>query len=126
MKVTRLPWLGPKHSAPCQASGFKTVPQPERSSSPTCVSPRRAVIAVTSSYVMNARFTFTDSERPLSFADYLKFAATQIGGFLAHTATILIAAPFIPLILAKPLGIGVGFLVNFALARGVVFRPAGN
>jgi putative flippase GtrA len=83
-------------------------------------------IAVTGSYVMNARFTFTDTERPLSLAEYLKFAVTQIGGFLAHTVTILIAAPYIPLFLAKPLGIGVGFLVNFALARGVVFRPAGN
>lgn len=84
------------------------------------------LIAVTSSYVMNARFTFTDGERPLSVSDYLKFTVTQIGGFLAHTATILIAAPYVPLILAKPLGIGVGFLVNFALARGVVFRPAGG
>ena len=39
MNVTRLPWLGPKHRSPCQASGFRSVPQPERSPSPTWRSP---------------------------------------------------------------------------------------
>jgi putative flippase GtrA len=80
------------------------------------------LVAVTSSYAMNARFTFTAAARPLSFADYLKFVVTQVGGFVAHTATIVVAVPYMPLIIAKPLGILVGFAVNFTLARGLVFR----
>ena len=80
------------------------------------------LVAVTSSYAMNARFTFTEAARPLSWPDYFKFVVTQIGGFLAHTAVLVLAAPYMPLIVAKPLGILMGFLVNFTLARGLVFH----
>jgi len=80
------------------------------------------LVAVTSSYAMNARFTFTEAGRPLSWADYFKFVVTQVAGFIAHTATIVIAAPYMPLFIAKPLGILVGFAVNFTLARALVFR----
>jgi putative flippase GtrA len=34
----------------------------------------------------------------------------------------VIAAKYVPLPLAKLLGIGVGFVVNFTLARVIVFR----
>ncbi|HEY7459104.1 MAG TPA: GtrA family protein [Xanthobacteraceae bacterium] len=81
------------------------------------------VVAVTCSYVLNARFTFADhSARGLRGGDYLAFALTQAGGFIAHTLVLVASAPHVPLVVAKVLGIGVGFLVNFSLARTIVFR----
>ena len=50
------------------------------------------------------------------------FVATQVGGFLANTTVLLLAAPYVPLIVAKILAIGGGFVVNFTLARTIVFR----
>jgi putative flippase GtrA len=81
------------------------------------------VVAVSCSYVLNATFTFAaQARRGLRVTDYLTFALTQAGGFLAHTAVLVAAAPHVPLVVAKLFGIGVGFLVNFSLARTVVFR----
>ncbi len=81
-------------------------------------------VAVTCSYVMNSLFTFKRHHTELSFRAYLLFAASQVAGFVAHTATLVIAAKYLPLPLAKLLGIGVGFVVNFTLARTIVFRSA--
>jgi putative flippase GtrA len=78
------------------------------------------IVAVTSSYVLNSRFTF--SQKALRLSDYFTFVLTQIGGFLANTIVLVAAAPFVPLIVAKILGIGAGFIVNFSLARLIVFR----
>jgi putative flippase GtrA len=79
-------------------------------------------VAVTCSYVLNSLFTFRKRHTELGFRGYLLFAASQIAGFVAHTATLVIAAKYVPLPLAKLLGIGVGFVVNFTLARVIVFR----
>ena len=85
------------------------------------------VVAVTSSYLLNSRFTFGKNPR---FGDYLFFAATQIGGLIANTTALvvsvklltpLVSAP-VSLVLAKIIGIGAGFVVNFTLARFLVFR----
>lgn len=78
------------------------------------------VVAVSSSYVLNARFTF--ARGTLRLADYLTFVLTQVGGFLANTIVLVAAAPYVPLIVAKIFGIGAGFVVNFSLARLIVFR----
>lgn len=81
------------------------------------------VVAVTCSYFLNSKFTFAGPDRrPFGLRDYLMFVATQIGGFLAHTAMLVASAPHVPLWFAKLLGIGVGFVVNFTLARAIVFR----
>lgn len=80
------------------------------------------LVAVTSSYALNARYTFIATWEGLRFANYLTFALTQVGGFIAHTVVLVAAAPHVPLVLAKVLGIGVGFLLNFSLARAIVFR----
>ena len=81
------------------------------------------VIAVSSSYLLNSRFTFAaNSDGRFSFKAYLMFVATQVGGFLANTTVLLLAAPYVPLIVAKILAIGGGFVVNFTLARTIVFR----
>lgn len=81
------------------------------------------LVAVSGSYLLNSRFTFAaNSGGRFSFRDYYMFAATQVGGFLANTTILLLAAPYVPLIVAKILAIGGGFLVNFTLARAIVFR----
>jgi putative flippase GtrA len=78
------------------------------------------VVAVSSSYVLNARFTF--ARGVLRLSDYLTFVLTQVGGFLANTIVLVAAAPYVPLVVAKLFGIAAGFVVNFSLARLIVFR----
>jgi hypothetical protein len=55
VKVTRLPWDGPWHSTPCQASGLSTALQPERSCSSKPAIPGRATISRTSSSRVRTR-----------------------------------------------------------------------
>jgi putative flippase GtrA len=84
-------------------------------------------VAVTGSYVMNSFFTFSvESGRRLRIRSYLGFTASSIVGLMANTATLLFVAKLlvVPVILAKMAAIGAGFLVNFSLARFVVFRPS--
>jgi putative flippase GtrA len=84
-------------------------------------------VAVTSSYLLNSRFTFGKAPQ---FKDYLFFAATQVGGLVANTTALVLAVqlltPFfsaaVTLVLAKIVAIGTGFVVNFTLARFLVFR----
>lgn len=81
------------------------------------------VIAVSGSYLMNSRFTFAaNSGGRFSFKAYFMFVATQVGGFVANTTVLLLAAPYMPLLFAKMLAIIGGFFVNFTLARAIVFR----
>ena len=83
------------------------------------------IVAVTSSYVLNSRFTFSGhAGGKMRLRDYFLFAASQFGGFLAHTAMLVTAARYFPVPIAKLLGIGIGFVVNFTLARAIVFRNA--
>jgi putative flippase GtrA len=71
---------------------------------------------------MNTRFTFAEHAKPFSFSDYAVFTLTQVGGLVANTGMLVIAAPYMPLLAAKILGILAGFVVNFTLARVIVFR----
>lgn len=80
------------------------------------------IVAVTCSYVLNTRFTFAEHAKPFSFSDYLVFTLTQVGGLVANTGILVIAAPYMPLLVAKFLGIVAGFAMNFTLARVIVFR----
>jgi putative flippase GtrA len=83
-------------------------------------------VAVTGSYVMNSFITFAaESGRRLRFRAYAGFIGSGLAGLVANTATLLVAAELLllPVVLAKVLAIGVSFLVNFSLARFVVFRP---
>lgn len=77
------------------------------------------IVAVSCSYLLNSRFTF---KKPLLLKDYLFFAATQVGGLIANTTALLLTAPYVPLLVAKIIAIGFGFVVNFTLARFIVFR----
>lgn len=80
-------------------------------------------VAVTGSYVMNSLTTFAaESGRQLRLKDFGNFAVTQIGGLITNSTTLLIASYFMPVVLAKLLAIGTGFLVNFSLSNFFVFR----
>ena len=81
------------------------------------------LVAVTGSYVMNSLITFAaESGQRLNLKSYLTFALAQVAGFLANTATVLVASLFIPVWAAKLLAIGASFVVNFTLSHFVVFR----
>ena len=82
-------------------------------------------VAVTGSYMMNSFVTFAaESGRRLRWRDYIGFIGSGIAGLIANTATLLVAAQLLllPVVVAKALAIGASFLVNFSLARFVVFR----
>jgi putative flippase GtrA len=80
-------------------------------------------IAVSGSYVLNTMITFAaESGRKLGLKTYVGFAASQVAGFFANTATVLIASYFIPVWAGKILALGVSFLVNFSLSHFIVYR----
>jgi putative flippase GtrA len=80
-------------------------------------------VAVTGSYVMNSFITFAaESGRQLTLRAYLTFVASQVLGLVASTATLVAAALVMPVLFAKLLAIGAGFLVNFSMSHFVVFR----
>jgi putative flippase GtrA len=83
------------------------------------------LVAVTGSYVMNSYVTFAkESGRQLTWRAYLTFAASGVLGWFANTATVLIASRFVPVVFAKILAIGAGFIVNFSMSHFVVFRAS--
>ena len=82
------------------------------------------LVAVTFSYVMNSTITFAaESGRKLQFSSYLAFAASGVLGVIANTATLVLAAQFLPVWTAKACAILVSFVVNFSMSHFVVFRP---
>jgi putative flippase GtrA len=87
------------------------------------------LVAVTGSYVMNSSITFAaESGRILRWRDYAAFVASGIVGWLANTATLLVAAEILllPVWLAKVVAILASFIVNFSLSHFVVFRARGG
>lgn len=83
------------------------------------------MVAVSGSYVMNSFITFAaESGRVLRWRDYVTFAASGILGVIANTTVVVVAAEYLllPVVLAKILAIGAGFLVNFSMSHFVVFR----
>ncbi len=80
-------------------------------------------VAVSGSYVLNSLITFAaESGRRLSFRAYAAFVFSQVLGLVANTATLLAVAAFAPILIAKAVATLAGFVVNFSLARFVVFR----
>jgi putative flippase GtrA len=83
------------------------------------------VVAVTGSYVMNSFITFAvESGRQLSLSAFMRFVGSAIFALIANTTALLIAVNLllVPVPVGKVLAIGVSFVVNFSLARFVVFR----
>jgi len=84
-------------------------------------------VAVSGSFVLNSSITFAaETGRKLSRRRYLVFVAAGVVGWLANTATLLVAAQvlLLPVWLAKAVAIMASFLVNFSLSHFVVFRAA--
>lgn len=82
------------------------------------------LVAVSGSYVLNTSITFAaESGRKLRVKDYTSFAASQLGGLVANTATVFALSYVLPVLVSKALAIGASFLVNFSLSHFVVFRP---
>jgi len=91
------------------------------------------LVAVSGSYVMNSSITFAaESGRKLKWRAYFTFVVSGVAGWLANTATLLVAAEvlLLPVWFAKIFAILASFLVNFSLSHFVVFRagphPAGR
>jgi putative flippase GtrA len=78
---------------------------------------------------MNSSITFAaESGRKLRWRAYLAFVVSGIAGWLANTATLLVAAEILlfPVWLAKAVAILASFVVNFLLSHFVVFRVRGG
>ena len=83
------------------------------------------IVAASGSYIMNSTITFAaESGRKLRWRAYFAFVASGIVGWIANTATLLIAAEvlLLPVWLAKLIAILASFVVNFSLSHFVVFR----
>lgn len=83
------------------------------------------IVAVSGSYIMNSMITFAaELGRRLRWRAYLVFVVAGIAGWLASTATLLVAVEviFVPVWLAKLVAIFASFVVNFSLSHFVVFR----
>jgi putative flippase GtrA len=80
-------------------------------------------VAVTGSYVMNSLTTFSaETGGQLRLKDYAGFVASGVVAVTATTATVVIAARYMPVWTAKALAIVVSFAVNFSITHFVVFR----
>ena len=87
------------------------------------------IVAVSGSYVMNSSITFAhESGRKLRWRAYAAFVVSGIAGWLANTATLLVAAELflLPVWLAKLAAVLASFVVNFSLSHFVVFRVRGR
>jgi putative flippase GtrA len=81
------------------------------------------LVAVSGSYVMNSYVTFAaESGRRLHWRAYGAFVASGIAGWLANTATLVVASNWVSVPVAKLLAIVASFAVNFSLSHFVVFR----
>src|SRR5205807_2304783 len=82
------------------------------------------LVANTGSYVMNSLTTFsTETGGRLRLKDYAGFVGSGLVAVTASTATVVIAAQFMPVWGAKAIAILVSFAVNFTITHFVVFRP---
>jgi putative flippase GtrA len=106
------------------ALNYITVPLPGERLDRAAANVIAWMVAVSGSYVMNSYVTFAaESGRKLRWKSFFVFAASGILGLIGSTATLLIASEFLPVITAKIIAIGVGFLINFSMSHFVVFRP---
>jgi putative flippase GtrA len=83
------------------------------------------IVAVSGSYVMNSSITFAaETGRELKWRAYFTFVASGVAGWIANTATLLVAAEvlLLPVWLAKAVAVLASFVVNFSLSHFVVFR----
>jgi putative flippase GtrA len=83
------------------------------------------IIAVSNSYMLHSTVTFAaESGRKLRWSTYFTFVASGIVGWLANTATLVVAVEvlLLPVWLAKLFAVMASFVVNFSMSHFVVFR----
>ena len=81
------------------------------------------LIAVTGSYVMNSFTTFSaETGGRLRLKDYAGFVGSGLVAVSATTATVVLAANYMPVWAAKGVAILVSFVVNFSITHFGVFR----
>jgi len=85
--------------------------------------------AVTVSWELNRRFTFSQVATPATFVNWLRFAVSQLGGASVNLGSYFLLIHFSRTVEHYPvLGVAVGslagMLLNFGLARTYVFRGA--
>src|SRR5579864_4493145 len=80
-------------------------------------------IAVTCSYAMNTKITFSqETGGALSVKRYLRFAASGIFGMIVATTLLVVLTGYVNVPIAKLASIVVGFGVNFSMSHFLVFR----
>lgn len=88
------------------------------------------IAAVTVTWMLNRRFTFRGPSRFGVFAEWLRFAASQLGGasinlglyyLLIHTSALVVAHP----VLGVAAGSLSGLSINYIVARLYIFRTQG-
>ncbi len=87
------------------------------------------IVAVSGSYIMNSSITFAhETGRKLRWRAYAAFVVSGLAGWVANTATLLVAAELflLPVWLAKLAAVLASFVVNFSLSHFVVFRVRGG
>ncbi len=87
------------------------------------------IVAVSGSYIINSSITFAhETGRKLRWRAYAAFVVSGLAGWVANTATLLVAAELflLPVWLAKLAAIMASFVVNFSLSHFVVFRVRGG
>ena len=82
------------------------------------------LVAVSGSYIMNCFTTFAaEFGRKVELRTYVGFVGSGIGGLLAGTSILFVAAMFVPILAAKFMALVASFALNFSLSHLVIFRP---
>ncbi|WP_363323466.1 GtrA family protein [uncultured Pseudoteredinibacter sp.] len=80
------------------------------------------LFAVCLSYYLNSKFTFSESSSDRSLTKLLRFILASATAFVLVTIVIYILSDYMPVYLAKILAAGVSLVVNYSLAKLLVFR----
>jgi putative flippase GtrA len=83
-------------------------------------------LATVVNYLLTSRFVFKDAP---TIRGYGLFFLAAVGGLIVNVSMTLVGSLYlgVPPVLAKVIGVGIAFLVNFWLNLRVVFRkPAPN
>ncbi len=80
-------------------------------------------LAMILNFLVSAAFVFRTAP---SLRRFGKFLASQMAGLTVNAVTTVLMSLFVSPILAKVIGIGAAFLVNFTLSNTIVFARTGT
>lgn len=83
--------------------------------------------AVTTTYLINRRLAFADRAGGRTVMDFFVYVASQLGGLVVNLVVYGLIVHQLPLaarwpVIALVFGVAAGLVVNYTLARFVVFR----